>query len=499
MRITQTALHGLLRRPLVPSPSLIRPRSLLTLAIETSCDDTSVAVLELRQHDSSGRTFAQLHFHKKITCDSSKFRGIHPIAAHESHQENLASLVAEAITHIPNSTTKRASGETLNSRQIPDFISVTRGPGMRANLFTGVDTAKGLAVAWQKPLIGVHHMQAHALTPRLESALRFRETAGTGSHDQSSEAIENIHVEPQYPFLSMLVSGGHTLLVHSAALTHHEIVASTLDIPLGDCLDKIARIVLPPAVLEEANSSMYGAVMEEFVFPRDRHDDTPDIPPKATSDSGLAASEYVDMYKTRYTYLVPDNNEQALRRNASKWGWSVNEPLTKASGGIKNKSLTMSFSGLSTGVEKIMKYERDPQTNKLTKIGRQIDRISIEERKDLAEFSMRVAFEHIASRVVLGLQQHPAETVVVAGGVASNYYLRYILASMLCARGYGDVKVVFPRPNLCCDNAAMIGWTGMEMYLEGARDRLDIRAVSKWPLSQLLSPPDDKLTGPKMI
>lgn len=99
----------------------------------------------------------------------------------------------------------------------------------------------------------------------------------------------------------------------------------------------------------------------------------------------------------------------------------------------------------------------------------------------------------------MGLQQYPAETVVVAGGVASNYYLRYILASMLRARGYGNVKVVFPRPDLCCDNAAMIAWTGMEMYLEGARDRLDIRAVSKWPLSQLLSPPDDKLTGPKVI
>lgn len=92
----------------------------------------------------------------------------------------------------------------------------------------------------------------------------------------------------------------------------------------------------------------------------------------------------------------------------------------------------------------------------------------------------------------MGLRQCPVETVVVAGGVASNHYLRYILASTLCARGYANVKVVFPRPDLCCDNAAMIAWAGMEMYLRGERDQLDIRAVRKWPIDQLLSPPIER-------
>lgn len=110
----------------------------MTLAIETSCDDTSVAIVEKGVHH--GSTVARLHFHKKVTSDNTEFQGVHPLFTLKSHQENLANLVAEAIEHLPT------HGAT---RTLPDFVSVTRGPGMRSNLFTGLDTAKGLAVAWQ--------------------------------------------------------------------------------------------------------------------------------------------------------------------------------------------------------------------------------------------------------------------------------------------------------------------------------------------------------------
>src|SRR5438046_2026401 len=108
----------------------IHNRTLLTLAIETSCDDTSVAVLE--------------------------------------NQQNLAALVQAALVHLPIQRSAVAHpGNALlvdcELRKKPDFVTVTRGPGMRANLNTGLDTAKGLAVAWQVPLLGVNHMQAHAL------------------------------------------------------------------------------------------------------------------------------------------------------------------------------------------------------------------------------------------------------------------------------------------------------------------------------------------------
>ena len=135
MRTLSVARIGCLRprvRP-VARPGLRRP--LLTLGIETSCDDTSVAILERHEPDSPHPGRAELHFHKKVTSDNSKFGGVYPLVALQSHQENLALLVSEAIPHLRGRT--------------PDFVSVTRGPGMRSNLFTGVDTAKGLAVAWQ--------------------------------------------------------------------------------------------------------------------------------------------------------------------------------------------------------------------------------------------------------------------------------------------------------------------------------------------------------------
>lgn len=264
---------------------------------------------------------------------------------------------------------------------------------MRSNLFTGLDTAKGLAVAWQKPLVGVHHMQAHALTPRLENALGLKVRTEIDNDHDLSENIQRIHVQPEFPFISVLASGGHTLLIHSSALINHTIMGGTVDIAVGECLDKIARTVLPLEVLQGARNSMYGAVLEEFVFPRTKLENNFESSQKGTKDLGLTASEYVDMYKSRYAYQVPGNNEQALKRNISKWGWSVNAPLTKASGGLKSKSLDMSFSGMTTAVERIVRYKRDSDTNKMTKEERQIEQISIEERKDLAEHSMRAAFE----------------------------------------------------------------------------------------------------------
>ena len=135
----------------------------------------------------------------------------------DSHREHLARLIDKALTALPLLESTRQEGTSgairlstaakenvVVTRRKPDFISVTRGPGMRSNLSTGLDTAKGLAVAWQIPLVGIHHIQAHLLTPRLVSALRSR----NGEEDDRSGY-------PRFPLLSLLVSGGHSLLVLS--------------------------------------------------------------------------------------------------------------------------------------------------------------------------------------------------------------------------------------------------------------------------------------------
>jgi N6-L-threonylcarbamoyladenine synthase len=464
-------LHCLCPRlPSSPRPSL--RRALLTLAIETSCDDTSVAILEAKTCPTQGHTSAVLHFHKKVTSNNTSFHGVHPIVSLYSHQENLAVLLDEAILHLPcdgMSTTKR----------VPDFVAVTRGPGMRSNLFTGVDTAKGLAVAWQRPLIGVHHMQAHALTPRLVKALQnsqkedislVRSPPGDDRQSREDRGIQvpknhrgsaNFVIEPNFPFLSVLASGGHTLLVSTESLTDHKVLASTTDIAIGECLDKIARSVLPPKILDTAQTTMYGALLENFAFPErppantDKTITGPRIEEQTPSgkeqQSGRAvyrlenttANDFVSQYGTRYKYVVVKNNEEALKQNTTKWGWAFSKPLSKGAGGLKSNSMEMSFTGLLTHAERVVQFESDPLTGKLTKTKRSPEQISIEERRDMARETMRAAFEHLASRVVLALQYIvankdtepvPINAVVLAGGVAANSYLKFMYAYFIRVR-----------------------------------------------------------------
>jgi N6-L-threonylcarbamoyladenine synthase len=251
---------------------------------------------------------------------------------------------------------------------------------------------------------------------------------------------------------------------------------------------------------------MYGALLEKFAFSGEsavapgKNAMKPEIVTQGQHRYYLEdgnAAEYQAKYATRYAYVVPRNDEEALRQNTTKWGWSFNQPLVKASGGLKNKSMEMSFSGLMTGVERVVRFKRDTATGKSTRVERQPDDLTMEERRDIALEAMRAAFEHVASRVILGLKQVSAsspglanvQTVVMSGGVAANAYLRYILASMLVAHGYPDVRIVFPPPSLCTDNAAMIAWAGIEMYQAGHKDARTIRAIRKWPLDSLLSPP----------
>jgi N6-L-threonylcarbamoyladenine synthase len=137
-------------------------------------------------------------------------------------------------------------------------------------------------------------------------------------------------------------------------------------------------------------------------------------------------------------------------------------------------------------------------TGKLGKEERSADDISLEERRDMALGVQRASFEHIATRVVLALSSSSKTdtkpALVMAGGVASNAFLRHVLASTLVLHGHGDVQLFFPPPKYCTDNAAMIGWTAIEMFEAGYKDSLAIRAVRKWPLDDLLKPKyDDKI------
>lgn len=339
-------------------------------------------------------------------------------------------------------------------------------------------------------------MQAHALTPRLVSAL----DAYNANTDQVDFNIVPLAdgtgaVAPGFPVLSVLASGGHTILINSTSLTDHAILGSTDDIAVGECLDKVARVVLPAEELQTAKSTMYGALLETFAFSQLAK--KPTIPNSKGDLSGLTAHAYQATHGHIHDWYAPAaNNEIAFERARTRWGWSINQPLIKTGGGNKINTMNMSFSGLTSAVERLVRYPTDPETGKMSKQPRSPEDVGLEERRDMALGVMRAAFEHIASRVVLALQNgvNAANTgqktpaVVMSGGVASNTFLRHVLASTLCAHGFGDVELFFPPPKYCTDNAAMIGWTGIEMFEAGHVDELSIRAIRKWPLNELLTP-----------
>ncbi|EED16999.1 glycoprotease family protein, putative [Talaromyces stipitatus ATCC 10500] len=473
-----------LRRPLITSSNpkcVVQPstkarrRGLLTLAIESSCDDTSVAIVEKDSFHKSfetprhtGHAAAEVHFLENITADTRKYRGIHPIEALQSHQENLAKLVQKAVRSLPpvaedyspedgavisHIIPKNKNGKSTRHR-LPNFISVTRGPGMRSNLSVGLDTAKGLAVAWQIPLVGVHHMQAHLLTPRLVSAL--------------NRSVLTDDLQPNFPFLSILVSGGHSMLVHSKSLLEHEILATTADIAIGETLDKSARLILPESVLESANTTMYGKLLEKFAFP-----------------GGPADYADYQALKTR--------GEEVVKRDNDTWGWSFTTPYANT------RDLKFSFSSVSSTVSRIMANKEKADV-----------RVTRDERVALARESMRVCFEHLASRTLIALELlrkqlrkqyntsgsgQEIDTLVVSGGVAANQFLMTVLRAFLDVRGFSHIKVIAPPPYLCTDNAAMIGWAGIEMFEAGYSTDLSCRAIRKWTLDP--SAGDGGILGPE--
>ncbi|KAE8147726.1 glycoprotease family-domain-containing protein [Aspergillus avenaceus] len=418
--------------------SISRCRGLLTLAIETSCDDTSVAIIEKTKSTNA----AKIHFLENVTADSNAYRGVHPIVTLESHQENLTKLVDKALAYLPFAPEAAGGYKSIfladgsRARCKPDFVSATRGPGMRANLFVGLDTGKALSVAWQVPFVGVHHMQAHLFTPRLVSCLNHNQGSSSSSHT----------VAPEFPFLSILVSGGHSILVNSSSLTNHEIMASSADIAIGESLDKSAREILPSVLLQDAKNTMYGKMLEQFAFPNGNND-------------------YAD-------YCPPLRRGDEVVKRETHWGWSLTTPFANT------RQLEFSFSSIASAVNRIVaKKEKSGQT------------MSHEERVDLAREAMRVCFEHLASRTIIALetlrQQRPGEevkTLVVSGGVAANRFLMTVLRSFLDVRGFGHVNIVAPPPYLCTDNAAMIGWAGLEMFEAGWRTDLTSRALRKWTL-----------------
>ncbi|SCU97000.1 LAFA_0G09230g1_1 [Lachancea sp. 'fantastica'] len=363
-------------------------RAYKVLAIETSCDDTCVAILDRK---SSGEA-PQLLTHLKDTLDSGQDGGIIPTRAHLHHQRKIGPLVQKALA-------------TTGSLGGIDLVCVTRGPGMPGSLSGGLDFAKGLAVAWNKPMIGVHHMLGHLLVPRMR-------------HNGA---------KPHFPFVSLLVSGGHTLVVLSRSLDEHEILCDTIDIAIGDSLDKCAREI-------GIRGIMIAKCMESFI----------------NEDLGDACSGAFPMI------LPSPLRNQNGRMNVQKF----------------------SFAPFLTAVRQNLQKDIQLYTDR--------ERRSMAYQIQESLFDHLVTKLKLVIRMRPDIFKDIRQ-LVCSGGVGANKRLQQKLQIELA--DHFD-EVYYPDPLLCTDNAVMIGWAGIELHETlGLTTELETSPIKKWPINKLLQPP----------
>ncbi len=173
---------------------------MLVLGIETTCDETAVSVVRDGKEILSNIVYSQMDIH-------SKFGGVFPELSCRRHQEVLIPTIKEAL---------KAAG--VQNHQI-DLISVARGPGLIGALLIGLNGAKALSLAWDKPYVGVNHVEAHLYASMM-----------------NQEAVE-------FPSLGVVVSGGHTFLVRILELGKYELLGTTQDDAIGEAFDKVGSML----------------------------------------------------------------------------------------------------------------------------------------------------------------------------------------------------------------------------------------------------------------
>lgn len=325
------------------------------LAIETSCDETSAAVVVNGRKILSNVISSQIDLHKK-------YGGVVPEIASRKHVELVLPVINQALE------------EASTTLEQVDAVAVTYGPGLVGALLVGLSAAKGLAFATGKPLVGVHHIEGHI----------------------AANYLENEKMEP--PFMCLVASGGHSHVVYVADYNRFEIMGLTRDDAAGEAFDKIARAL----------------------------------------GLGYPGGPLIDVE------AVKGNNK------------AVEFPRVYFNDG----SLDFSFSGLKTSV-----------LNYLNGMAQKDHDINL---PDVCASFQQAVVDVLVHNTMRAAMQKGVSCVALAGGVAANSQLR---SSMKSAVELAGMKMNYPKPVFCTDNAAMIGSAAYYELKRGHISDLDLNAV----------------------
>ena len=370
------------------------------LAIETSCDETAVSILECsgEAHLPSCTVLGTGLYSQ--ASKHAQYGGVYPNLAKREHQQNLIPMLRIALeeSDLNNSKTKTQNTKEVGSISLIEKIlereqdllehcktyfaeyphnpgieavAVTQGPGLEPALWVGLNFGKALSAFWNVPLIPVNHMEGHIVSVLINK------------NDHSKSKIQNTKIN--FPAIALLVSGGHTELQLVSGWGSYKLLGQTRDDAVGEAFDKVARLL--------------------------------DLPyPGGPEISRLAAQARTENIKAPFTLPRPM---------------------------ISSDDFDFSYAGLKTAV--------------LYKV-KEIGTLSDQQKKEIAREFEDASIEVLVAKTKKALKTTGAKTLIVGGGVVANTYLRDELTRMLSE--FPDVSALFPTRELSTDNAVMIGVAG---------------------------------------
>ena len=336
------------------------------LGIETSCDETAAAVIK-EKSDGTGEILSNIV--SSQIDEHKEFGGVVPELAARAHVEKIELIVKKAI---------KESDLDINNF---DGIAATAGPGLIVCLTVGLNIGKAIAGSLNKPFVAVNHLEGHALSPKINKKIKF-------------------------PYLLLLISGGHTQFLEVKGVNNYRRLGTTIDDALGEAFDKTAKLL-------------------GMEFP-----------------GGPKIEEWA--------------------KKGDKNFFKLPKPILKKGG------CNMSFAGLKTAVLRISKKLKNEKEkyHLAASFQKTINDILYEKTK-------------IAIEEFLNGKKNKTNTLVIAGGVASNLSIRDNLVKLAKEKNFVSV---FPPINLCSDNAVMIAWAGIERYKINLVNNLEFPSKARWPL-----------------
>ena len=406
------------------------------LAIETSCDETAVAIVKDGRHIAANIVASQIALH-------SKYGGVVPELAARQHVVTIIPVLEEALARA------RATWASI------DAIAVTNGPGLAPALLVGVNAAKAIAFARMKPLVAVNHMEGHIysnwLVPEGDAA------GGKPVH------------EPTFPVLCLVVSGGHTELVLMTGHGEYRLLGKTVDDAAGEAFDKAARILglgYPggPAIQKAAATGDPA----RFTFPRARLKGAHDFSFSGVKTALLRKVQEYGGSARKGQPWQRETLQTAGERSALPAGAAPNENA----GGSKEQPTDEQTPKIYTTKPGLTldSDTSEQSTPELTPTSAQIEDVQMRELPvaDLAASFQAAVVDMLVEKTAEAAAKYGVREALVAGGVAANSALRARLAERL------SIPFRYPPLILCTDNAAMIAAAAYYRYADSVQKDLSL-------------------------